>query len=173
LTSPPFFLPYLLYFCNSVLRIGTRFETRLRRLFFISFSSPPLPPSSTTPAMPLSSESSPSNDTAPLTRPRPRYFDPHRYSSGSGTSSQASTPELLPPHPAGLAWSPAGSTGSAHSLSAVSVHHPMFRLSSRLTASQLDSPFLGAGRPLSLGYQVRPAHHLPCLFISQAHHPCV
>ncbi|KAI0700708.1 hypothetical protein BC835DRAFT_360289 [Cytidiella melzeri] len=85
--------------------------------------------------MPLSTESSSvslSADHAPLTRPRPRYFDAHRY-SGSG-SSHASTSELVPPNTSCFSCSPRGSVGSSHSLSA------------------LNSPFLDANRPLSLGH---------------------
>lgn len=75
--------------------------------------------------------------SSPLARPRPRYFDPHRYSGASASSSPSSSdsvaplaPFTSPPPPQRVNVESWASTGS------------------------LDSPFLGAGRPLSLPYHV-------------------
>ncbi|GJE84331.1 glycoside hydrolase family 16 protein [Phanerochaete sordida] len=77
--------------------------------------------------------------SSPLLRPRPRYLDADRYSGGSSSSSPSTLDSGV--------WSPPSSGPFA---AALAKRPP---IESFASTGSLDSPFLGAGRPLSLGYE--------------------
>lgn len=77
---------------------------------------------------------------SPLLRPRPRYLDAHRYSAGSSSSSPSTLDSGV--------WSPPSSSTPFNATPPRRVPIESFA-----STGSLDSPFLGAGRPLSLGYE--------------------
>ncbi|THG96277.1 hypothetical protein EW026_g5526, partial [Hermanssonia centrifuga] len=85
-----------------------------------------------------------------LRRPRPHYLAENRYSSGSGASTPSSSTSLSPPS-AFPQYTARNSFGSFQSFNLTKEQRVNSFASSSLSA--LDSPFLGAGRPLSLGYE--------------------
>ena len=79
-----------------------------------------------------------------LPRPRPKYFDPHRISGLSSSSSPSSSDSSVPPA------TPAQGIYTASPPQPKRTNFPSYA-----SAGSIDSPFLGAGRPLSLPYEVR------------------